>query len=211
MEIDSKSLAVRLSRMVASGELRKHERGKYEISPNVFIPTWNEKMELLYNTISTAFPFISFCIWDIMDLRRFSHHINNQEIIYIDVEKDGAEAVFHYLQNHKVVGDKVVALSPSIADYERYIGSRPAIVVRQLVSRAPLSDNNKTTLEKIMVDANIDHDFFAFQGYEIQRIFRNIYSKVKVNERRLMAYAKRRHGQTIIQQLINNKDNYDND
>lgn len=197
----AQSIGKRLIRLSKEGLLKRDSWGLYSFSPRTFVPEWTEEMEIINQTILKSKPFLDFCVWDIMDLRRFSHHIGKQNIIFVDVMKDAEEGVFALLcQNHDI--KRRVFILPSIDDYIWYVNDTPSIVVRTMITRAPLLDKRKTTLEKVMVDSYIDQDFFSFQGYELLRIYRNIYDLVDVNEKRLLAYASRRNKKSEIQNFL---------
>jgi len=49
------------------------------------------------------------------------------------------------------------------------------------------------TLEKILVDINVDEDFYYLQGSEAFYILRNAAEKNVINRSRLLRYARRRY------------------
>lgn len=187
--------------MTEEGILQKISTGEFTISSRTFVPTWTDEMQEINRKLEERFPFLKFCIWSIADLRRFSHHISNHDIIFVDVEKDGVEAVFNHLFSQEDKNRRTL-MAPSRQEYDRYVGKEPIIIIRPLVSRAPLIDNRKVTLEKIIVDAAVDHDFFTYQGYELVRIGKNIFDLKNVNKKKMLAYASRRHHKSTIEQLL---------
>jgi len=49
------------------------------------------------------------------------------------------------------------------------------------------------TLEKLLVDINVDEDFYYLQGSEAFYILRNAAEKNVINRSRLLRYARRRY------------------
>lgn len=105
----------------------------------------------------------------------------------MDVERVATEAVFSFLLNAGL--DRQVYLNPSSDDYSYYIYGKPTIVVRPLISEAPLityaNDSNRLTVEKLMVDIAVDVDFIPFQDYESLRFYRNVIDVCIINETKL--------------------------
>jgi len=187
-----------LNRMVSRGLIQKTERGIYNLTTKgkrQFVAYYDNEMHELDKLLAKEFPFLEYCIWNSEDIRHYSHYVVNMDILFVDVEKDGMEAVFSSLLNH-VELKRLVFKSPSEDDYANYITGKSCIVIRQLISQAPLvsfgDGSKRTSIEKIMVDVAVDSDFRSYQGYETLRFYRNILDQNDINERRLLRYAERR-------------------
>jgi hypothetical protein len=80
------------------------------------------------------------------------------------------------------------------------------VIVKQLLTRAPLSKNKKIklpSLEKMLVDAYSDKKMFYFiQGRELQNIFKFSFSKYSINLSSLLNYASRRGNEKEITDFI---------
>jgi hypothetical protein len=193
--------------MVRSGLLKKQERGVYVLSRTdmkPFVPDFNDEMDNLNQFIKRQLPFTEYCVWNISDVKSLAHHVANLDIIFVDVELIAVESVFNHL--NALDGERQVYLRPSETDYERYIIGRPTIVVRPLVSQAPLfnitAGKKSVSIEKVLVDAAIDVDFFAFQGSQIYDIYETAFERYDVNQSKMLRYAGRRGKKEYIQQLI---------
>lgn len=203
----SATIASSLVALTEAGVLRKVRRGVFAIADTrqqPFVPFFDDEMQSLESMIRIKFPFIRFCTWSSNDLKRFSHYVVNMDIIYVDVERTAMEAVFSSLINTDL--ERQVYLNPSSNDYSYYIYGKPTIVVRPLISEAPLipyaNDSNRIAVEKLMVDVAIDDDFISFQDYEALRFYRNIIDICIVNEAKLLRYATRRGCKDQIKNIL---------
>ena len=169
-----------------------------------FVPFFDDEMQNLESKIRNKFPFIRFCTWSCSELKRFSHYVVNMDIIYLDVERVATKAVFSFLLNAGL--DRQVYLNPSSDDYTYYIYGKPTIVVRPLISEAPLityaNDSNRISVEKLMVDVAVDEDFISFQDYESFRFYRNVLDVCTLNETKLLRYATRRGCKDQIKNIL---------
>ena len=183
--------------LVNTGVLHKERRGVFSIADTrikPFIPFYDEEMQRLETLIREHFSFIRFCVWNSSDIKRFSHYVVNMDILYIDVERVAMESVLSFLLNANL--DRQVYLNPSTDEYSYYIYGKPTIVVRPLISEAPLikysGESNRVALEKILVDVAIDTDFASLHDYESLRFYRNAIDTCAINETKLLRYATRR-------------------
>ncbi|BCS86265.1 hypothetical protein prwr041_21580 [Prevotella herbatica] len=201
-----------LRRLVKNNILQKVDRGMFRLSQTVkigFSAYYDEEMSMIESLVRTKFPFIRFCVWNSSDVKRFSHYVSNINVIFVDVERDCEKSVFNALIN--ALPDKNIYLKPSQDDYVHYIFGKPTIVVRTLISEAPLillgDKSTRVSLEKVLVDSVLDKDFFSFQEYESLRLFRNAYDVCSVNEQKLLRYARRRNKVNLIKNIITEVNN----
>ena len=196
-----------LSMLINTGVLKKIKRGVFDIAEKrqrPFVPIFDDEMQMLETQIRRNFNFVRFCVWDSGDIKRFSHYAVNMDVIFVDVERVAMKQVFHFLLNANL--DRQVYLNPSSDDYTYYIYGKPAIVVRPLVSEAPLitytGDSNRLSIEKLLVDVAIDDDFLSFQEFESFRIYRNAMDTSIINETKLLRYASRRGCKEKIKNIL---------
>lgn len=203
----SNSVTARLTTMVKAGLLHKTSHGVYQLSPSgksIFLPDYDAEMTQLDDLIQRDFPFIDYCVWNISNVKRLAHHVANLDVIFIDVESVATEAVFNRLNGS--VASRSLYLRPSETDYERYIIGRPTIVVRPLISQAPLiqvpTGQKSASIEKILADTAIDPDFFGFQGAQIFDIYETAFQRYTINTSKMLRYASRRGRKHLIQHII---------
>ena len=102
--------------------------------------------------------------------------------------------------------NKRVFLLPSLTDFERYISTNDAIIIRLLISESPLQlveGISTSTIEKVLVDIVGDVEFSFLQGSEINHVYTTIFERHNVNKSKLLRYATRRGRKEEVEQLIN--------
>jgi hypothetical protein len=132
----------------------------------------------------------------------YMHHIPNLNLLFVDVEREVAESIFNLLNTSN---KKRVFLLPSSTDFERYISTNEAIIIRPLVSESPLQlleGINTPTIEKVLVDIVGDVEFSFLQGSEINYVYTSIFERHPVNKNKLLRYAARRGRKEEVEQLI---------
>jgi hypothetical protein len=143
-------------------------------------------------------------IWDTIWINDFTEMQATSSLIVLEVEKGEMETVFFLLRDK---GFSEVFVKPDENIVRRHVSEaqRP-IIIKPLVSRSPLQSIQGVcipTLEKILVDLYCDDRiFFAFQGHQLAVIFRNVLSRYTLNFSTLLAYAKRRHREEEIKNLL---------
>lgn len=193
-----------LSKLKKEGIVSTPSRGIYEIEGNApFKPKISNDLKRLSNKIKHEFPFITFCVWDSIWLNDFMRHQPFKHYIVIEVEKEATESVFGFLSETI----KNVFLNPNEEIFDRYLhGLDEAIVVKSLVSEAPLTELQKITipaLEKLLVDMLIDKELFSAQQNEKEFIMGSAMDKFTLNELKMRRYAIRRNREREIDDLIN--------
>lgn len=142
--------------------------------------------------MQTNFPFAKFCIYQGEIILPLQHHLSSNRIIYVETERDSAEAIFDFLKGE----GRSVFLRPDKDTVYRYVDmDSRTIFVKSIVSEAPLQEVSgilMPTLEKLLVDTLRDSDFFYLQGGESERIIENAFKMYSVNRSRLFRYSNRR-------------------
>ncbi|MCC8113721.1 MAG: hypothetical protein LIP03_06930 [Bacteroidales bacterium] len=208
----SKSAVLKLlKRMVDDGELIKPSRGCYRYgggSKRIFSPYFDEEMAKIEWLIRKEYPFMdNLCIWNINDVKRISHYVAALDVVYVEVDKEAVEGVFTLLDSN--IKTRKCFVTPTINDYARYIKGIPAIVVKPIVSRAPLLNyegiKTRASLEKILVDAVIDADFSVWHDFESLRLYDTAFDGYNINVKRMLGYAQRRGRKQEITEIINDR------
>ena len=195
-----------LSKLADKGKIARVARGTYTAvdTKNRFAPEISQKAINLYNQINKKFPEIKLCVYEGPWLFQFMHHLASNQVIYIEVEKDVAESVFHSLQDE----GKNAYLRPNKELIYNYVKlDKGAVFVKKLTSESPLqqiSGIKVPTLEKLLVDMYCDSDFFYLQGGEYNRIMHNARSRYTINLSMLLRYARRRNVSENIKNIYNN-------
>jgi predicted aldo/keto reductase-like oxidoreductase len=120
------------------------------------------------------------------------------------LQTEKADRIF--LNNLNTESNKRVFLLPSLTDFERYISTNDAIIIRLLISESPLQlveGISTPTIEKVLVDIVGDVEFSFLQGSEINHVYTTIFERHNVNKNKLLRYATRRGRKEEVEQLIN--------
>lgn len=204
--IKKRAVDLQISRLIDSGILIRKRYGEYQLAQNSlpeFVLRLSETEKNIYQMLKEQFPFLDMCIWSPKVLSAYMHHVPNVGYVFIDVEKDGMEPVFHTLQYMNL--KRGILLSPTSQECERYLTGMDTIVVRQLIGQSPLTVVDGCIvprIEKILVDAIDDNELFFASGSEIYNIFKNVRENNNVNMSKLMRYASRRNRKEQVEKIL---------
>lgn len=206
-DLPANSVIKPLYRLLKNNQLKSIYRGVYRLSPSLFLPA--DEIKSLNDLLKVHFPLVNFCLWSSDVIMPFFHHIPNLNYIYIDVESDVTESAFNFLKSQNDI-QRQVFFRPTKDEYYRYIIGEKAIIVRNLVSEAPLQtvENVQTaSFEKILVDVCGDVEFDFMQGSEIYYFYQYLLDRNKINKSKLYRYATRRGRRKEVEDLINYTEN----
>ena len=200
------AITLSLSLMVKNGELIKEYWGTYLLptqNKRLFIPVPSKGINDINQLLKDKFPYTDICVWDPQIIVPFMQHIPNLNLLIVEIERIGMETAFNLLQEK--VSERRVIFNPSSKDYSRYVSGFPSIIVKPLVSQAPLikfGGINMPSLEKVMVDIIGDVEFSFAQGAELYTLFDNLLSSFDVNFKALYRYADRRARRSQVENLV---------
>lgn len=195
-----------LSLMLKSGELIKESWGTYILplqKKRLFIPIPSKEIRDINQILKVEFSYTRICVWDPQIIVPFMQHIPNLNLLIVEIERIAMEPAFNLLQEK--VSDRRVIFNPSSEDYARYVSGFPSIIVKPLISQAPLINFggiNMPSLEKVMVDISGDVEFSFAQGAELYTIYKNLLSSFVVNYKALYRYADRRARRSQIESIV---------
>jgi hypothetical protein len=196
--------------LVQSGVLARTGKGKFILGKSkIFIPDSSTTLINLYKDIQRQFPYIQICVWSTSVINEFMLHQPGRFYVLVEVEKEVASSVFHFLTEKK----KNIFLEPTAEVLSLYASKeKNAVIVRSLISEAPvqLAQNVFTvTLEKMLVDIFCDVVLFAAQqGSEMQTIFRNAFENYTINQNRMFRYADRRRKKEALLNYLHKNTNF---
>ncbi len=196
-----------LNRLIKSGQLVRVERGVYTL-PDESRPDFSvictEEMRRIHQQMKDYFPFVNYCLWPASAIVPYMHHVPKLHLLLVDVDREAAESVFNLLNNDS---NHRVFLQPLLTDFERYIIGNEAIIIRPLISEAPIKlvdGINTPTIEKVLVDIVGDVEFSFLQGLEINKVYATVFERHNINQSKLLRYAARRGRREKIVLLMNN-------
>lgn len=199
------TINVYISKLKKEGFLYTPSRGVYKTgSTKPFQPFISHFLQQIYNKIKNSFPYINFCVAETAWLNDFMIHQPFRNYTYIEIEKDAIESVFNFLNKQSKI--KPFLYSDKNL-FDRYLNdSTDILIVKNLVSEAPLTVVNNTTipsLEKLLVDMLTDVELFSPQQSEKEVIIQNVINTYTINQSKLQRYAQRRNRKEELNNLIN--------
>jgi predicted DNA-binding transcriptional regulator len=199
-DISKSTVNWRIYSLVRQGVIQRTGKGVYCLGETKqFIPQINSEMEKSTEIIEREFPDVAYCMWQLSDINLFSRHLINLNIVFVDVERIAAEAVYYSL---KESFPKVMLMRNMYADISEF---NDTVFVRPMISDSPVQKTNGIylpTIEKFLVDVSFDKEFLPFQGYELDRVYRSALESYTVNRNKMLRYAGRKHKREETEALL---------
>ena len=201
-----RSMDTEIRQLVVAGLIEKIGYGQFRLSPEVkppYIPVVSQEMKKLFSGIKEKYPYVEFCIWQARALSSFMQHIPSIDVLILETERSAAEAVYYDVR--ELVGGRTALLRPSEKEYRLYASGTPSLLVKDLISEAPVirvDGVTTATLEKILVDATIAPEFEYARGSELFTIFENADQMYRIGKKSMLRYAARRGRKEEIEKLI---------
>lgn len=206
-DISDSGILWHIKKLIKQNKLSRLSRGLYGKSlKREFAPILNDELKQLYDDIASEFPLIDIVVYSGQDVTALQHHISANNALYVEVTKEASEAVFHYLTDKKIKAYHKPD-SDFMCDYVD-LGEQ-IVIVKPLVTESPVREIDGVcmpALEKLLVDINVDADFYYIQGIEVSYIMDNARSLYQLNVPKMLRYASRRGVRQKIQFYLN-KDN----
>lgn len=203
-DISDSGILWHIKKLISQNRLSRLARGLYGHNiKKAFEPALTDEMRRLYDDIVKAFPLIDVVVYSGKDISMLQHHMSANNAIYLEVTKEAALAVFHYLiaNKYKVFHKPSKALMTDYVDLNESL-----VIVKPLTTEAPVMRVDGipvAMLEKILVDINTDSDFFYLQGIETSYIIENAKDLYNINVPKMLRYASRRGIRKHMQSLLN--------
>ncbi|MCC8038050.1 MAG: hypothetical protein LIP02_07965 [Bacteroidales bacterium] len=209
------AISCKFRRLVNSGVLQKVGWGKFAVAGDAqgqFAPYSDEEMSEIEKPLRREYPFMdNICVWNLLDIKKLSHYVSRLDYIYVEVDRDAVEGVFEKLtasEANKPNGRRVF-ITPTADECYHYTSNGPAVIVKPLVTEAPVikyaDGTTRASLEKILVDAAVDPDLDPWHDYESYRLYDAAFDRYKVNTAKMLRYAQRRGKKEEISEIINNR------
>ena len=193
-EVRKTTLYWYLNKLTGNHRLSRISRGVYSASSRTeFVPEVTADMVAAYEVLHRDLPFSSFCLYKGTELAPYLHNISANNVLYVETERDSCESAFNVLKREGYT----CYIRPGKDMIYHYIDlSENVVFIKPLPSESPLQTVQGLTvptLEKLLVDINVDEDFYYLQGSEAFYILRNAAEKNVINRSRLLRYARRRY------------------
>lgn len=135
----------------------------------------------------------TYCVWSLTSLNPLFLHQRIRKLTIVEVERSDQRMVFERLRAERFRNVILETESKWVADHIG--GTDFDVVVRQLVTKAPLEDKKKgiPTLEKILVDLFIDGQTLAgIAPSDLEHLIDLAFTEYTIDVRVLRSYARRR-------------------
>lgn len=197
----------------------KNQGDIYLVSKNIYAkgkkqpyePEYDIKLKRLNNFIRNQYSEIDFIVWDTSWLKIFSHNYYMTSYRVVEVEKGFEETIFNYVKSKY----PSTFLNPTEKEYEMYIDSPDAIIIKSLLKRAPVLKSNKGNfpkIEKLIVDTYIEKAAFNWlQGIEWKRMLNNMIDSCEIDMTTLINYSLYRKNKQVLENFYSTIKNYRND
>ena len=209
-EISDSGILWHIKKLIKQNKLSRLTRGIYgSFIKREFTPTLTNELKELYGDLTSKFPLIDIVVYSGQDITALQHHISANNALYAEVTKEASEAVFHYL-----IDKKIKAYHKPDSDFMcDYVDlAEQCVIVKPLVTESPVKKIDgicTPTLEKLLVDINVDTDFYYIQGIEASYIMENAKSLYQLNIPKMLRYASRRGVKEKLQSYLNNDTDHD--
>lgn len=191
--ISRTSLNWALVQLESRGELARIGHGVYaKSSKQRFDYSPGEDIKRLFESLKAEYPLAHFCIYGGDIFEPLQHHLSYNALTYVEADKYLTETLFH---RFKDAGQKVFHKPSKELFYDYVDLSSPAIIVKQLISGAPLNKGGKVpvpTVEKLLVDIRRDSDFDYLSEQESLYMLTTAADMYNINRSSLLRYAGRR-------------------
>ena len=202
-EVRKTTLYWYLNKLTGNHQLSRISRGLYAVSGLAeFVPEVSADMVAVNEILHRELPFSSFCLYKGTEFAPYLHNIATNNVLYVETERDTCESAFNVLKREGYT----CYIRPGKDMIYHYIDLADNVVfIKPMPSESPLQTVQGLTvptLEKLLVDINVDEDFYYLQGDETFYILRNAAEKNVINRSRLLRYARRRYvADKMIQDL----------
>ena len=140
--------------------------------------------------LKTEYPEVKVAVWETRILNEWLNLLIAKNTIFVETEKAFLETIYDALT--EIGENRLILINPKIDDFYRY-QKDGLVVLRTMVERAPISKNSHVKIEKLFVDLLCDKLLAEmFDGYTVRNMLQEIKAGYAVNEKKLLAYARRR-------------------
>ncbi|MDO9576831.1 MAG: hypothetical protein Q7J16_03020 [Candidatus Cloacimonadales bacterium] len=182
------------------------KRGIYKLSQakKSYVPALSVSQRKINRLISKTFNDIQYCSWNSNWLNDFSRHQAFSNTLFLDVEKELIQSVYHLLIDNSF---KNIYLAPDQNIIDTYISeNKESIVIKPLISKSPIIKITRVpipTLEKILVDLFFDDKLLnAYKGHEQITIFESAFDEYQIDISRLINYSRRRKRENQLKDFL---------
>jgi hypothetical protein len=204
IQISDSMFKVKLKKLIDTEKIIRVGRNAYCVNKGnrrIYEHRYSDLACNIASEITADFPYLSFSIFELVQLNDFVNHQIAHNVIFVSIESDLGEFVFGKLRE-KYPGK--VLIYPSIEIYHQY-WCDDMIVIQKLISESPTGKGEKwcTRIEKMLVDIFVDDiQKESFSESELANIYEDAFLRYAIDESCLFRYAKRRGTQKRLKEYL---------
>lgn len=204
-ELKESNFAWRVFDLRKRNIIRDVKKGVYTLSTqHAFEPALTDTVKSISKIIRQQYDAHFYNIWDTNWLNEFLELQTTTAMVVLEVEKGYMDSAFFTLKDN---GFTETFIKPDENLIEKYVSeAKHPVIIKPFLSRPPVQLIDGIivpTLEKVLVDIYCDDQiYYAFQGNQLQHIYRNATTKYSLNFSKLFNYAKRRSREDEIKNLL---------
>lgn len=196
------NLSTLLESYLQKNLIKKIDKDKYVVVSDNKPYTYQLSQELkeIQDFLAEQYPTIKFQVWEFSQLNEFLNHLLANKTYVVEVEAMFVESFFDILKEKF----NSVLLKPTNEEFYRY-AEWGTIVVKKLISESPseIDTPHQIRLEKLLVDLIADKFTSSLiNNSEIDSIYEYCFKQYKIDEKKLMRYARRRNAQKKIEAVL---------
>lgn len=154
---------------------------------------YSSTAEKIIEFMKTKFPLMDYRIWELSWLNEFLNHQLGNNLIFLEIEKNGCEVVFHSLR--EILQSTSVLLMPATEQLLLY-REHDSVIINRLITEAPKGKPyvHNVLLEKIIVDLFANKILFhILSPADFPDAVSEMFRKYIINQTSMFRYAKRRN------------------
>lgn len=203
-DIKLTTLRWRMYHLRQQGIVHRVARGKYSFrNRKQFKPMISHALKRIFNEFGKNLPYTKKCVWETRWLLPLAEFQPVTNMLILEVEKEAFGKAL------SIYGDKIrtTFIEPSRNEMEKYVLSHDeTLIIKRFLFRAPVQWVEGFAiprLEKILVDLFVDKKIFmAYQGQELEKIYRTALSDFEIDFTILKGYAQRRGNENEVVEYI---------
>ena len=146
--------------------------------------------EGIRSKLKSQYPEIKVSVWESRILNEWLNLLIAKNTIFVETPKVFLETIYDVLSEY--TESTMILVNPKAEEYYRYQRD-DLVVLKTMVDRAPVTESGHLTIEKLFVDLLCDKLLTEmFDGSTVKELIQDASATYAVNEKKLLAYARRR-------------------
>lgn len=197
-----------LEGLVHNGNIIRESRDVYFVPDGRtadYTHTYSELAKEVANIMTEQYPYLTYSVFELVQLNDFVNHQIAHNVIYLSVEADITGFVFDTLKEYY---PGKVLINPTVELYHQYWSDNMIVIVK-LTTEAPKGKEIvwHARLEKILVDLFAEPLIMeSVSESEYPAIYKDAFTRYVIDKKALFRYANRRKVDKKISEFIREND-----